>query len=176
MRKQSFAHAFYIYALLSYYKLTRKQEVLNQAHSMYDLIETKTFQPDTSFHISAFDKQWSPLQQMGFGEGDIHAEYTLDTELHILEVYTELYRLSPSPKLAGSIRACLKAFETGFLDQKSGFLHTHLNGDLQSKSSVALFGHNAECAWLIQDALAALADKKLQKTWMPLLLRMLYTL
>jgi cellobiose epimerase len=172
-RKQTFAHALFIYAFCAYYRLRQNNDILEKAKNLWMLLENKTSFMEIGCHVAAFNKNWVPLKNMRLDDNDIDAPHTFDTELHVLEAYTALYRIEPHPDLENSIRLCLKAFAEYFIDSKTWILHTHLDRYGKSVSRVVLYGHNVECAWLIWDAVDALNDEALIDYWQPIVLSLI---
>ncbi len=164
-RKQTFAQTFFIYALCAYYRLKNDQAILDEATALWQLLEEKTATDGVGGHLAAFEMDWTPLEKMGLD--DIHAPYTFDTELHVLEAYAALYRVNPSTELEQQIRLCLSVFDNYFIERDTWTLHSHIDASGNPLSKVVLYGYSVESAWLIWDAVESLNDQSLSDYWKP---------
>ena len=68
---------------------------------MFYLIETKC--RDKEGYLEAFDQTFSPAENDKLSENGVIAERTMNTLLHVLEAYTELYRVNKSEE----VKSCL---------------------------------------------------------------------
>jgi mannobiose 2-epimerase len=57
-RKQIYAIAFMIYALVEFYRITKKQEALNQAIELFQVIEKYSFDKDKNGYFEAYSRDW----------------------------------------------------------------------------------------------------------------------
>ena len=99
--KHTYNQAFSIYALSSYYDATGDKEALKLAEGLFYLIETKC--RDKEGYLEAFDQTFSPAENDILSENGVIAERTMNTLLHVLEAYTELYRVNKSEE----VKSCL---------------------------------------------------------------------
>ncbi len=99
--KHTYNQAFSIYALSSYYDATGDKEALKLAEGLFYLIETKC--RDKEGYLEAFDQTFSPAENDKLSENGVIAERTMNTLLHVLEAYTELYRVNKSEE----VKSCL---------------------------------------------------------------------
>ena len=93
-RKITYGQGFVIYGLSEYYKATKNQEALNEAISLYRLIEEKAKNQDTLAYWEEFDTNWQKTECLILGDGVFNTTYTLNTTLHLLEAYMNLYDAS----------------------------------------------------------------------------------
>ncbi|RZM06340.1 MAG: N-acyl-D-glucosamine 2-epimerase, partial [Pedobacter sp.] len=91
-------------------------------------------------------------------EKDIISKYdnqeikTMNTHLHVLEAFSNLYRIWPDEVLKGRISDLLNDFSTHIIDGESGHLKLFFDEDWNSKSSIISYGHDIEAAWLLLEA------------------------
>ncbi len=92
-KKQIYAQGFAIYGLSEYHRATGDKEVLAMAIELFKLIEKHSFDKHQNGYWEAFKKDWSPIEDMRLSEKDENSVKTMNTHLHILEPYTNLYRI-----------------------------------------------------------------------------------
>ncbi|MGK6349769.1 AGE family epimerase/isomerase [Parapedobacter sp. DT-150] len=150
-RKQIYAIAFTIYGLTEYYKVRADEGILVLAKQLYTCIERYSADRKNGGYIEALASDWTPTDQLKLSEKDDNEKKTLNTHLHILEAYTNLYKVWPDPSLKERIAALLELFERRFVDR-----HDHLtlffDEHWQVKSPLQSFGHDIEASWLICEA------------------------
>ena len=161
-RKQIYAQAFAIYALSEYYKVTKQQEVLDQAIALFRLIETYSFDSQSNGYLEAFDQEWRLLLDLRLSEKDANEAKTMNTHLHILEAYTNLYQVWPDELLRRRLNNLIELFRDRFI---SNAFHFHLFFDefWNLKSDSFSFGHDIEGSWLLAEAAHTLGDEILIK-------------
>ncbi len=164
--KHTYNQAFAIYGLSAYYAVTKKKEALDLAMALYDLIEKKC--RDQYGYLEAFDRKFEPVSNEKLSENGILAEKTMNTILHVLEAYTELYKVSGSPRVADSMKWIFgtiagKVYNPSLHRQNVFFdkMMTNLI-DLQS------YGHDIETTWLLDRGLEVLGDGKLIEQFRPI--------
>ena len=91
-RKHIYNQAFGIYGLCQYYKATGKEEALNKAKELFELIEKKC--ESSNGYLEEFDRQWNEKENEMLSENNVISDRTMNTHLHILEAYTLLYEVS----------------------------------------------------------------------------------
>lgn len=159
-KKQIYAIAFTIYGLAEYFKITQDEEVLALAISLYDDIEKYAFDSKEGGYFEAFSREWDEIGDLRLSEKDANEKKTMNTHLHILEAYTNLYRVWQNEHLAEQIRNLLLAFETHMID---GNHHLNLFMDEKWKRSqeIISYGHDIEASWLLLEAAEILDDENL---------------
>ena len=160
-RKQIYAQSFAIYALAAYYKLTKEPVVLDQATSIFDLIERYSADPIHGGYHEAFSQQWQTLDDVRLSSKDLNSKKTMNTHLHILEAYTALYKVCGEKLLKQKLEALMETFVTRFFDTQSQHLNMFLSENWVNESTHFSFGHDIESSWLIWEAATALGDEKL---------------
>ena len=90
--KHTYNQAFAIYALSSYYDISKDEEALDKALSLFNTIETKC--RDEIGYLEALDRNFNIISNEALSENGILADRTMNTLLHVFEAYTELYRVT----------------------------------------------------------------------------------
>ncbi|MFX1283017.1 MAG: AGE family epimerase/isomerase [Promethearchaeota archaeon] len=163
MRKQIYAQAFGIYGFSEYYKACGDIDSLRHAQELFWLIEKYSLDPKNNGYIEALDKKWQPLLDMRLSKKDINEPKSMNTHLHILEAYTNLYYVWKEKSLNKQIENLLWIFLNKIIDQKSHHFQLFFDLSWTVKSSIISFGHDIEGSWLLTEATEALGNEKLLK-------------
>lgn len=151
-KKQVYAIAFVIYALSEYYQATAKEEVKDLAIELYQLLVEKSYDGELGGYFEAFTREWQPIADLRLSAKDANEKKTMNTHLHVLEAYTNLYRIWPDEGLKAQIIQLLDNFSDYMLDAESGHLTLFMDEHWNKKSITVSYGHDIEAAWLLQEA------------------------
>lgn len=157
--KHTYNQAFAIYALSSWYRASGDEEVITLARQLFHLIETKC--TDTYGYQDAFDRQWQPITNDQLSEDGYQADKTMNTLLHVIEAYTELYLAGHDPDVADSLRHALRQCIDQVYSPKDRMLQVFFDTKMNSIADLYSYGHDIEATWLMDRAADALADKEL---------------
>lgn len=157
-RKQIYGIAFTIYALAEYYKITKGEIVLQKAKDLYECIEGYSFDHSYQGYVEAFTREWKAIDDLRLSNKDDNERKTMNTHLHIIEAYANLYTVWPDEKLKISILKLLDIFETHIINHKNGHLNLFMDDGWFVKSTVVSFGHDIEAAWLLQECAEIAAE------------------
>ena len=101
--KHSYCQAFFIYALSSYYRASGDKNALKLAYEIMDLVEK--YATDDVAYLETMARDWkSELQNDELSENGLMADKTMNTTLHLMEAYTELYLADHSPKVLDRLK------------------------------------------------------------------------
>ena len=163
--KHTYNQAFAIYALSSYYEASKNEEALTLAMDLFNRIETGC--KDEYGYLEAFDRQWHLIDNRKLcddphmiAEGKV-AQKTMNTILHVLEAYTELYRVSHKEEVAKCLKVILNMIEEKIYDPDKKQLDVFFDTKLNSIADMHSYGHDIEAAWLIDRGAEVLGDKEL---------------
>ena len=162
-RKQVYAQGFAIYGLSEYYRATKKQEALDFSIELFRLIEKYSFDEKHNGYLEAFSREWEPLEDMRLSEKDANSPKTMNTHLHIIEPYSNLYRVWSDELLAKKMKNLVELFLDKIFHPKTGHLHLFFDTDWTVQSNIVSYGHDIEGAWLLCEAAELLADEELLK-------------
>jgi len=176
-RKQFYALAFAVYGLSEYYRITQLDEAREYAIALYRDIERYAWDAQHGGYIEALARDWSPLEDMRLSIKDVNAPKSQNTHLHLLEAYTNLYRIWPDATLRVRIMALIDLFRTRLVDAETGHVDLFFGMDWQPVEPRRMsYGHEIETSWLLDEAaqiidypqddlvlrLASVADEGLQ--------------
>lgn len=160
-KKQIYALGFAIYGLSEYHRATGDEEALDYAIRLFDSIEAHSFDPEKNGYCEALTRQWGEMADMRLSDKDENERKTMNTHLHILEPYANLYRVWKDARLAKQLRNLIELFITRILNQYTGHLELFFSDDWESKYRIISYGHDIEASWLIHEAALMLGDQAL---------------
>src|SRR5690606_10346348 len=159
-KKQIYALSFMIYGLAEYYKAAEDQESLNLAKSLFYKIEEHSYDKDKQGYFEAFSRDWRELGDLRLSDKDVNEKKTMNTHLHIIEAYSNLYSIWPDDFLKQQILNLLKVFKRYIIDSRTHHLNLFFDENWQSKSSVISYGHDIEASWLLLEVAKTVQDDK----------------
>lgn len=160
-KKQMYAQAFAIYALAEYYMAVGKEQAKQLAISLFLLIERYGYDAEYGGYIEALSCNWEQAVDQRLSEKDMDTKKSMNTHLHILEAYTNLFRIWKDEDLKQKLTHCLRLFLDKIIDPKTNSFQLFFDADWTVKSHHQSFGHDIEGSWLLLEAAEVLADESL---------------
>lgn len=167
-KKQIYALGFAIYGLSEYHRATGDEEALTYAIRLFESIEEHSFDPIKNGYCEALTRQWGEMADMRLSDKDENERKTMNTHLHILEPYTNLFRVWKNKRLETQLRNLITLFIGQILNIETGHLELFFNDDWVSKYRIVSYGHDIEASWLIHEAALVLGDEVLLEKTEPL--------
>lgn len=158
-KKQAYGQAFAIYGLAEYYKAAQEPAALEFAKTTFQLLEKHSFDPGNLGYIEASAHDWQPINDLRLSEKDQNEKKSMNTHLHIIEAYANLYTVWRSEHLKTVVKHLLSNFKQHIIDPKTHHLHLFFTETWEIKSSLISFGHDIEAAWLLQEAAEIIGDE-----------------
>jgi len=162
-KKQIYAQGFAIYAFSEYHRLTGNERAKSLAISIFELIENYSLDKKNDGYLEAFSEDWQLLDDLRLSTKDANEAKTMNTHLHILEAYTNLYRIEKSEAVRKALKGLIECFLEKFIDPKTYHLRLFFDENWTLKSNEISYGHDIECSWLLHEAAEVLGDEKLLK-------------
>lgn len=154
--KHTYNQAFAIYALSSYFDASGDTRALALAWELYRVIEEKC--RDEYGYQECFDRGFHPIDNEKLSENGVMAHKTMNTLLHVFEAYTELYRVTRAPEVAGKLKWILDVFDKKVYNREKGRLEVFFDRTWNSLIDLNSYGHDIEAAWLIDRGCELLGD------------------
>ena len=152
----TYNQAFCIYALSSYYEASGKKEALDLAKQLFHMIEEKC--TDDQGYLEAFTRDFQPESNEKLSENGVLAEKTMNTLLHVLEAYTELYRVSKDEQVKEKLKWIMDVFADKVYNPKLKRQEVFFDKNYNSIIDLHSYGHDIETAWLMDRSLEILDD------------------
>ena len=160
-KKQFYALGFAIYGLSEYHRATGDEEALEYAIRLFNDIEAHSFDDKKNGYCEASTRNWQELADMRLSEKDDNERKTMNTHLHILEPYTNLYRVWKDDRLKEQIYNLIQLFIQKIKHPSTHHLQLFFDDDWNSKHNIISYGHDIEASWLIHEAALELNDAQL---------------
>lgn len=158
-KKQIYGQAFAIYALAEYYKASKSPKALDAAKKTFHLLEQYSFDPIQLGYLEAFTREWASIDDLRLSSKDQNEKKTMNTHLHVIEAYANLYSIWPNGELKKAIEQLLQNFKEHIINKNNFHLQLFFDNDWKVKSSLVSFGHDIEAAWLLEEAATLLRDE-----------------
>ncbi|WP_321372578.1 AGE family epimerase/isomerase [uncultured Draconibacterium sp.] len=159
-QKQCYGIAFAIYGLAAHYQATGKDESLQQAIRLYRTLEKKAFDPLNGGYIESFTRDWKTPEHYGY-DGKGVAAKTMNTHLHLLEAYSQLYKAWPDSGLKSQLKGLVDVFQEKIIDKKRWHQNLFLTSEWENLEQIDSYGHDIELSWLLAEAAEVLKDEVL---------------
>lgn len=158
-KKQVYAQAFTIYALVAYYQLTGDAQALARALECFKLVERHAIDREREGYLEAFTREWEGLDDLRLSDKDLNYPKSQNTHLHILEAYTTLHLAHPVAEVKAALRYNIQMFDKYMIDRDTHHLRMFMDLEWKDFSPGYTYGHDIEASWLIAKALASLGDE-----------------
>ncbi|MBS1745010.1 MAG: AGE family epimerase/isomerase [Bacteroidetes bacterium] len=160
-KKQIYAQAFCLYGLSEYSFVTKNEEPLQLSIALFEVIEHRSYDPVNKGYFEAYNRDWSLAADLRLSAKDANEKKTMNTHLHIIEAYANLYKVLPVPALKNKIIELLGLFDKYFINKKTFHLKLFFDENWNEKPGPVSFGHDIEAAWLLLQCAEIINDE----TW-----------
>lgn len=130
---------------------------------LFETIEKYSFDKERNGYVEAFTRDWQPIEDMRLSDKDENMSKTMNTHLHILEPYANLYRVWKDSRLECQLRNLIELFINQILNRKTYHLDLFFDNDWAVTDEIISYGHDIEASWLIHEAALVLGDEPLLK-------------
>ncbi|MGN0740714.1 MAG: AGE family epimerase/isomerase [Treponema sp.] len=165
--KHSYNNAFGIYALCAYYEATENKNALDIAKELFFITEEKC--KDKYGYLEQFDRNFLPIENSELSENSVIAKKTMNTTLHILEAYTDLFRMTSNANVRQALVDLLNLFYEKIYNKSKHRLEVFFDDKMNSIIDLHSYGHDIESAWLLNRALDVLDIPELSKKILPVI-------
>ena len=178
-KKQIYGEAFCCYGLSEYaaavQELEKDEELaataMNKALDIYNLLENHALDKENGGYIEACAKDWSKTNDMILSPKDMNCPKSMNTNLHVMEAYTNLYRTLPvvfadSKSIQSEVGQSLANLITVTQEkivQKNAHLGMFFDMDWNLLADEISYGHDIEASWLLWEAACELKDEELKE-------------
>ena len=148
--KHTYCQAFAVYGLAAYYRLTGDEEALGKAMALFRVIETKC--RDEGGYLEALKADFSPESNEKLSENGVMAARTMNTLLHVIEAYAELYRARANEDVRAAGETGLRQCLGTIYNPEKRRMEVFFDADFRPLLDMQSYGHDIEGSWLIWDA------------------------
>jgi mannobiose 2-epimerase len=125
------------------------------------LIEKNGFDNISNGYFEAYSRDWIRVHDKLIGEKTLADQKGMNTHLHLLEAYANLYRVWPDAGLANRLRNLVLLFQEKIVNRKTFHLNFFMNENWQLTLDIDSYGHDIEASWLLCEAAELLKDPAL---------------
>ncbi|MBP5179725.1 MAG: AGE family epimerase/isomerase [Clostridiales bacterium] len=171
--KHAYNHAFAIYALCEYYEITHDMEAFKLAYYLKNCIENMF--TDEIGYLESFSRDFTLDSNPHLSENGVSAYRTMNTLFHIMEAYTELYRINKETRdvfLIRKIMNVLDIFDKKIFNYEKGRLEVFFDREYNSIIDLRSIGHDVEMSWVLDRTCDILGDKDLIEEFAPFSLKL----
>ncbi len=155
--KHTYNQAFAIYALSAYYEASGDKAALEKAKGLFNTIETKC--KDKKGYLEASDREFHKIENDKLSENGVMADRTMNTFLHVLEAYTELYRVGKFPEVKQVLENMLTLFSVMIYNKELHRQEVFFDDDYNSILDLHSYGHDIETSWLMDRTVEIIDDE-----------------
>ncbi len=167
--KHVYSNGFALYALSEYARATGDAGALEAALGVFHVLEERAWSAEDGGYLECFSRDWStPLTRRRPGH-----MLSMNTHLHILEPYTNLYRVAPTSEVRAALGKLIGLFVNHIFDPATGHLIPWFEAGWKPVDRSFSYGHDIEASWLLKEAADVFDDPESSRlvdhVWQPLL-------
>lgn len=146
------------------------EQAMNHALDIYNLLEKYARDPDEGGYVEARARNWKYTKDMILSAKDMNCPKSMNTNLHVMEAYTNLYRTlpvvfpdaKPVRQEVGDSLADLIDVTVKYILQPNAHLGMFFDMNWNLLSKEISYGHDIEASWLLWEAAVELNDTEIQ--------------
>jgi mannobiose 2-epimerase len=164
--KKTYGQAFCIYALSELHLATNDAAPLEAALELFGRIERHAHDPEFGGYLEARAANWSETSNLQLSARDMVAAKSMNTHLHLLEAYTNLFTAIVDPRVARRLDELIGLFDRRII--RSPERATHLDHFFDARwhrlSENRTYGHDIEASWLLCETASGRGEDDLGET------------
>lgn len=157
-KNQVYSIAFTIYGLSQFYRAAGEADALELSFKLYSSLEQHARDKVYGGYLEALKQDWTPLDDMSLSSKDMNVPKSMNTNLHVMEAYTNLLKICDYAELRESVNSLLEIMLNKILDHKTWSFDLFFSMDWSSLADIFSYGHDIEGSWLIYEAAHILGD------------------
>src|SRR5208337_5603951 len=91
-KKRSYGQAFTVYSLSEYHRATGDQDALTKAIQLDEAIESASHDALHQGYFETYERDWTLAREQRLSQVDMDEKKSMNTHLHLLEAYANLFR------------------------------------------------------------------------------------
>jgi len=174
VRKCTYGQAFAIYALSEYYRTFNDQSALDEAIRIYSYLQTNAYDREHKGYYEILMQDWKfePTEQVGDVNPYRAACKIMNTNLHMLEAYTSLYKVWKDQKLKEKLKEQIQVMTEKILNRTNWHYMLYFDRCWNSITDDISYGHDIEGSWLLWEAAECIGDEEVCSFVKPITIKM----
>lgn len=146
------------------------EEAMNRALDLFYLVEEFAYDKEEGGYVEARAEDWKETKDMILSSKDMNCPKSMNTNLHVMEAYTNLYRTLPvvfndakgiRSEVAGALTSLVRVTVEKIL-QPNAHLGMFFDMDWNLLADEISYGHDIEASWLLWEAACELNNDELK--------------
>lgn len=155
--KAMYAHSFFVYGMSEYYRATGLKPALEWAQKGFRAIVENAYDQKNGGYIEGFAENWSDTTDYVLSKGELRK--SMNTHLHLLECFANLYRVDKSETVRFHLEHCLKIMLDRIIGPDKTRMTLFFTEDWTPKDKTISYGHDIEASWLVLESSEILGDE-----------------
>jgi cellobiose epimerase len=160
-KKQIYALAFAVYGLTEFYSASKGEGPLKASTEIYADIVSHSHDKPFGGYIEALTRDWKEIEDLRLSAKDFNEKKSMNTHLHVLEAFANLYRVRPTEVLKQQLTELVQLFLDHIISSRTNHLVLFFDEEWNTRSEIISYGHDIEAAWLLQEAAELLNNEQL---------------
>jgi cellobiose epimerase len=171
--KQIYAQAFALYAMSEYARIFDLRNPKQLAVTLFHLIEEHALDPEQGGYWEARSRNWeTTAPDFITPSGNDEITKSMNTHLHILEAYSNLFRVCPEVEVENKIVSVLNIFTNYIINSQNYHFHMFFDDGWKALTTAISYGHDIEGTWLLHEAAEVIHKKVVTEKIEPVVLKM----
>ncbi len=156
-KKSMYSHSFFVYGMSEYYRATGYTPALEWARKGFESIIDHAYDQKNGGYLEGFAQDWSDTDDYILSKGELRK--SMNTHLHLLECFANLYRVDRSEKVRFHLEHCLQIMLDKIIGKDKTRMTLFFTEDWQPRDQTISYGHDIEASWLVLEAAEILGDE-----------------